>query len=121
MRILAIDSSSMVATVAVVTDGVLTAEYTINYKKTHSQTLLPMIDEIKKNIDLDMNTVDVIAIAGGPGSYTGLRIGSATAKGFGLALNIPIINIPTMDAFIFCYLPYYGCKKRTGLHRNLQV
>ena len=74
MRILAIDSSSMVATVAVVTDGVLTAEYTINYKKTHSQTLLPMIDEIKKNIDLDMNTVDAIAIAGGPGSYTGLRI-----------------------------------------------
>ena len=101
MRILAIDSSSMVATVAVVTDGVLTAEYTINYKKTHSQTLLPMIDEIKKNIDLDMNTVDVIAIAGGPGSYTGLRIGSATAKGFGLALNIPIINIPTMDALAY--------------------
>ena len=65
MRILAIDSSSMVATVAVVTDGVLTAEYTINHKKTHSQTLLPMIDEIKKNIDLDMNTVDAIAIAGG--------------------------------------------------------
>lgn len=64
MRILAIDSSSMVATVAVVTDGVLTAEYTINHKKTHSQTLLPMIDEIKKNIDLDMNTVDAIAIAG---------------------------------------------------------
>ncbi len=87
-----------------------------------------MIDEIKKNIDLDMNTVDAIAIAGGPGSYTGLRIGSATAKGFGLALNIPIINIPTMDALAynlfsssFCYLPYYGCKKRTGLHRNLQV
>ena len=53
MRILAIDSSSMVATVAVVTDSVLTAEYIINHKKTHSQTLLPMIDEIKKNIDLD--------------------------------------------------------------------
>ena len=101
MRILAIDSSSIVATVAVVTDGVLTAEYTINHKKTHSQTLLPMIDEIKKNIDLDMNTVDAIAIAGGPGSYTGLRIGSATAKGFGLALNIPIINIPTMDALAY--------------------
>ena len=93
MRILAIDSSSMVATVAVVTDGVLTAEYTINHKKTHSQTLLPMIDEIKKNIDLDMNTVDAIAIAGGPGSYTGLRIGSATAKGFGLALNLSLIHI----------------------------
>lgn len=101
MRILAIDSSSMVATVAVVTDGVLTAEYTINHKKTHSQTLLPMIDEIKKTIELDMSTVDAIAISGGPGSYTGLRIGSATAKGMGLALNIPIINVPTMDALAY--------------------
>ncbi len=101
MRILAIDSSSMVATVAVVTDGVLTAEYTINHKKTHSQTLLPMIDEIKRTIELDMSTVDAIAISGGPGSYTGLRIGSATAKGMGLALNIPIVNVPTMDALAY--------------------
>lgn len=101
MRILAIDSSSMVATIAVVTDDVLTAEYTINFKKTHSQTLLPMIDEISKMIELDMETIDAIAIAGGPGSYTGLRIGSATAKGFGLALNKPIINVPTMDALAY--------------------
>ena len=82
MKILAIDSSSMVATVAVVTDEILNAEYTINHKKTHSQTLLPMIDEIKKTIDLDMETLDAIAVSKGPGSYTGLRIGSATAKGF---------------------------------------
>lgn len=101
MRILAIDSSSMVATIAIVTDDVLTAEYTLNFKRTHSQTLLPMIDEIKRNIELDMNTVDVIAIAGGPGSYTGLRIGSATAKGIGLALNKPIINVPTIDALAY--------------------
>ena len=101
MRILAIDSSSLVATVAVVTDDVLTAEYTINFKKTHSQTLLPMIDEVSRMIELDMETVDAIAIAGGPGSYTGLRIGSATAKGFGLALNKPIINVPTMDALAY--------------------
>ena len=80
MRILAIDSSAMVATVAVTTDGVLNAEYTINHKKTHSQTLLPMIDEMCKTIELDMKTVDAIAISGGPGSYTGLRIGSATEQ-----------------------------------------
>lgn len=101
MRIIAIDSSSMVATVAVTTDGILNAEYTINHKKTHSQTLLPMIDEICKMTELDISTVDAIAISGGPGSYTGLRIGSATAKGFGLALNKPIINIPTMDALAY--------------------
>lgn len=101
MRILAIDSSSMVATVAVTTDGILNAEYTINHKKTHSQTLLPMIDEICKTIELDMDSIDAIAISGGPGSYTGLRIGSATAKGFGLALDKPIINVPTMDALAY--------------------
>ena len=101
MRILAIDSSSMVATVAVTTDGILNAEYTINHKKTHSQTLLPMIDEICKTIELDMESIDAVAISGGPGSYTGLRIGSATAKGFGLALNKPIINVPTMDALAY--------------------
>ena len=101
MRILAIDSSSLVASVAVVTDDILTAEYTINFKKTHSQTLLPMIDEISKMIELDMETIDAIAITGGPGSFTGLRIGSATAKGFGLALNKPIINVPTIDAMAY--------------------
>lgn len=101
MRILAIDSSSLVASVAIVTDDVLTAEYTINHKITHSQTLLPMIDEISKMIELNMETVDAIAIAGGPGSFTGLRIGSATAKGFGLALNKPIINVPTIEAMAY--------------------
>lgn len=101
MRILAIDSSSMVATVAITTDGILNAEYTIDHKKTHSQTLLPMIAEIVKMIEIDMDSIDAVAITGGPGSYTGLRIGSATAKGIGLALNKPIINVPTMDALAY--------------------
>ncbi len=101
MKLLAIESSSMVATVAVVTDDVLNAEYTINHKKTHSQTLLPMIDEICKMIELDKESLDAVAISGGPGSYTGLRIGSATAKGIGLALDIPIISVPTMDAMAY--------------------
>ena len=101
MRILEIDSSSMVATVAITTDGILNAEYTINHKKTHSQTLLPMIAEIVKMIEIDMDSIDAVAITGGPGSYTGLRIGSATAKGIGLALNKPIINVPTMDALAY--------------------
>jgi len=101
MKILAIDSSSLVATVAIVTDDILTAEYTINYKKTHSQTLLPMIDQMAKLIDLDLNEIDAIAVSGGPGSFTGLRIGSATAKGLGLALEKPIINVPTIDAMAY--------------------
>lgn len=97
MKILALDSSGLVASVAVVEDDNLLGEYTVNYKKTHSQTLLPMLDEVAKMIELDMETVDAIAVSAGPGSFTGLRIGSATAKGLGLALNKPLIHIPTVD------------------------
>ncbi len=68
------------------------AEYTVNYKKTHSQTLLPMLDEIVKMTELDLKTIDAIAVAKGPGSFTGLRIGSATAKGLGLALDKPLVR-----------------------------
>ena len=107
MRILGIESSSLVASVAIVTDDVVTAEYTVNLKKTHSQTLLPMIDEMVKMVEADLNTIDAIAVAGGPGSFTGLRIGSATAKGLGLALGKPLIHIPTADAMAYSI---YGCE-----------
>ena len=106
MRVLAIDSSGLTATVAVVEDEQTIAEYTVNYKKTHSQTLLPMIDEVKKMIDLDLSSIDAIAVSGGPGSFTGLRIGSATAKGLGLALGKPLIHVPTVDALAY---NVYGC------------
>lgn len=101
MKILGIESASLVASVALVTDGVLTAEYTVNFKKTHSQTLLPMLDEVGKMLELDLATVDAIAVSGGPGSYTGLRIGSATAKGLGLALDKPLVHVPTLDAMAY--------------------
>ena len=101
MRILALDSSGLVASVAVVEDDQLIAEYTVNYKKTHSQTLLPMLDEIVKMTELDLVTIDAIAVSGGPGSFTGLRIGSATAKGLGLALKKPLIHIPTLEGLAY--------------------
>lgn len=101
MKILGLDSSGLVASVAIVSDDNLCGEYTVNYKKTHSQTLLPMLNEVAGMIELDMSTIDAIAVAGGPGSFTGLRIGSATAKGFGLALGKPIINVPTVDALAY--------------------
>ena len=87
MKILGLDSSGIVASVAVVEDDILVAEYTVNYKKTHSQTLLPMLDEIAKMTELDLNTIDAIAVAAGPGSFTGLRIGSATARDLDLHLR----------------------------------
>ncbi len=105
MRILALDSSGLVASVALVdsteSGEELVAEYTVNYKKTHSQTLLPMLDEVARMIELDLQTVDAIAVAGGPGSFTGLRIGAATAKGLGLALKKPLIHVPTIAGLAY--------------------
>ena len=101
MKILAIDSSGLVASVAILIDDCLAAEYTTNFKKTHSQTLLPMLDEIVKMTGLELKEIDAIAVAAGPGSFTGLRIGSATAKGLGLALDKPILEVPTLDALAY--------------------
>lgn len=104
MKILAIDSSGLIASAALATEDAVLAEYTTNYKKTHSQTLLPMIDEIVKMTETELITLDAIAVTAGPGSFTGLRIGSATAKGLGQALNKPLIAVPTTEALAwnFC-------------------
>lgn len=107
MKILALDSSGLVASVAIVSDDDLIGEYTVNYKKTHSQTLLPMLDEVAKMVELDLSTIDVIAVSAGPGSFTGLRIGSATAKGLALALNKEIVSVPTVDALAY---NMWGCR-----------
>lgn len=105
MKILALDSSGLVASVALVEDDNMLGEYTVNYKKTHSQTLLPMLDEVAKMIDLDLNSIDAIAVAAGPGSFTGLRIGSSTAKGMALALKKPILSIPTLEGLAYRLTP----------------
>lgn len=98
MKICAVDSSGLVASVAVLEDDILIAEYSIQHKITHSQTLMPMIDAVAKMIDLDFSTIDALALAAGPGSFTGLRIGSATIKGLGLATDKPVISVPTLEA-----------------------
>lgn len=108
MKILSIDSSGLVASVAVIEDDQIISDYSINYKKTHSQTLVPMLDEIKKMTELDLSTIDAIAIAKGPGSFTGLRIGSATAKGLGLALDKPLIPVGTLEGLAMNMWGYDG-------------
>lgn len=95
MKLLAIESSGLVASAAIVTEDALLAEYTVNFKKTHSQTLLPMVEEIVSMLGVELSELDAIAVSAGPGSFTGLRIGSATAKGLGLALKKPVIPVPT--------------------------
>ena len=108
-KILGIESSSLVASVAILDGDTITAEYTVNHKKTHSQTLLPMLDEIVRMTEQNLEDLDAIAVSGGPGSFTGLRIGSATAKGLGLALEKPLIHVPTLDAMAY---NLYGCGER---------
>ncbi len=127
VKILAIESSGLVASVAIATETTLLAEYTVNFKKTHSQTLLPMVEEIVSMLGIDLKELDAIAVAEGPGSFTGLRIGCATAKGLGLALNKPIIPVPTTQGIaanvygtegILC--PLMDAKRNqvyTGLYR----
>lgn len=128
MNILAIEASSLVASVAILSDDIMIAEYTMNYKKTHSQTLLPMIDEICKMTDFDIKDIDAIAVSAGPGSFTGLRIGSATAKGLGLALDKPLIHVPTVEAMAYniydtnkLICPIMDARRNqvyTGIYRN---
>lgn len=101
MKILGIEASGQVASVAIINDDTVLGEYTINHKKTHSETMLPMIDEVVRMTETNLEEIDAIAVSKGPGSFTGLRIGSATAKGLGLALNKPIISVPTVDAMAF--------------------
>lgn len=101
MKILAIDTSGQVASAALMEDEKLVAEYTIHYKMTHSQTIMPMISEMLELTEQTMDEIDYIACAAGPGSFTGLRIGAATAKGLAFARSIPIVSVPTLDALAY--------------------
>lgn len=98
MKILALDTSSVVATVAVLEDEKLVGEYTLNHKLTHSQKLIPMIEELMKSCELKPKDIDIFVVSLGPGSFTGLRIGAATIKAMAQALGKPVVGIPTLEA-----------------------
>ena len=97
MKILGIDTSTMSANVAVLEDDKLICEYTINTKKTHSQKLMPMIENMLKLSEIEIKEIDAIAICVGPGSFTGLRIGMATAKAMAHVNNIPLIGVDSLE------------------------
>lgn len=101
MKILGIDSSGLVASAAILSDDTLVAEFTVNNKQTHSQTLLPMIDQVVRMAEISLQELDAIAVAAGPGSFTGLRIGASTAKGLGLALKKPLVAVPTLEGLAY--------------------
>lgn len=101
MPILAIDTSTLVSSVAVATPSSLIAELTLKVRKTHSERLMSHIESILKMAELDVKELKAIAVSLGPGSFTGLRIGISTAKALAYALGVPIIGVPTLTALAF--------------------
>ncbi len=97
MYILAIDSATPVAGLALIKDNTLIREEFINFKKTHSETLMPMVDQILRDCEIGVPDLNAIAVTIGPGSFTGLRIGLAAAKGLSLASSKPLVGISTLD------------------------
>ncbi len=101
MRVLGIETSTDMGGVALVEDGVLRAEWTWNLPRGHSVRLIPAVEAVLKGLDWRVEDLDGVAVGVGPGSFTGLRIGLATAKGFALALGKPIVGIPSLDAMVY--------------------
>lgn len=101
MKVLGIDTSGQTASAAIIDGDKLVGEFTQNDKLTHSQTILPMIAELCEKTNTKLQDIDVVACAAGPGSFTGLRIGGATAKGLCLGIEKPIVAVPTLDALAY--------------------
>ena len=97
MKVLGIDTSSNATSIAVIEDNKLICEYTVNTKTTHSQKLMPMIENMLSMSGINIKEIDAIAICIGPGSFTGLRIGMATAKAISHVNNLPIIGVNSLE------------------------
>lgn len=108
MIVLSIDSSSKVATVAVLKDDMLLAEYVLNDKREHSVLLMPMIEDILKANDLTIDDIDGYVVSKGPGSFTGLRIGMATIKGLSFGSNKPYVSLSSLDGLAYSVSSFKG-------------
>ncbi|HZJ83667.1 MAG TPA: tRNA (adenosine(37)-N6)-threonylcarbamoyltransferase complex dimerization subunit type 1 TsaB [Clostridia bacterium] len=101
MKVLAIESSGMVAAVAIASEEKLIGEFLLDHRKTHSQQLMPLIEQLLNNLDMELGDMDLLAVSEGPGSFTGLRIGISTVKGLAQALNKEVIGIPSLDGLAY--------------------
>ncbi len=108
MKILALDSSALIASVALCEDGRLLSEYTLNNKNTHSETLLPMIESMLSHFSLTPADIDVFAASAGPGSFTGVRIGAATLKGLAFGADKPCVEVSTLEALAYNAICFEG-------------
>lgn len=107
MKTLALDTSTMMATCAVLDDKYVLGEFSLNQDMSHSENLIPMVKEILDNLKLEPKDIDLYGVATGPGSFTGLRIGVATIKAFAHVFNKPIIGVSTLEALAY-NLTYNG-------------
>ena len=101
MKILSIDSSALVASVALCEDDSVLAEYTINNGNTHSETLLPMVESVLGFFSLKATDIELFAVSAGPGSFTGVRIGAATLKGLAFGSDKPCVEVSTLEAIAY--------------------
>lgn len=111
MKILAIDTSTMLGGIAIMDESLLIAESRLNVKSTHSERLMTEIEHCLKQSGIKISDIDVFAVATGPGSFTGLRIGLSTVKGFSYATGKQIVSVPTLEALAwnFPYSRYPVC------------
>jgi tRNA threonylcarbamoyladenosine biosynthesis protein TsaB len=101
MNILALDTSGATASVAVVEDGYLIGEISLRHGKTHSQKVIPMIEALLDMLDVKKQDIHLLAVANGPGSFTGVRIGVVTIKAMAYALNVPIVEVSSLMSLAY--------------------
>lgn len=102
MIILALDTSALAASAAVMKDGKIISENYLNTGLNHSETVMLLVDGALKNAGLSVDDVDILAVAAGPGSFTGIRIGVSAVKGLAFAKNKPCMPVSTLEALAYC-------------------
>ena len=108
MKILAIDTSGPNCSVSILENNSVLGDFTIHNEITHSQNLVPMIEQVQRFTNLDLNDIDIFACSIGPGSFTGLRIGLATIKGFAISLQKKVIGVPTLLSLAYNVSQFNG-------------
>ena len=108
MKILALDSTAVAASVALCEDGELLGEYTVRNGNTHSQTLLPMVESLLSFFEITTDDIDLFATSAGPGSFTGVRIGAATVKGLAFGTKKPCLGVSTLEALAYNLIGHDG-------------
>lgn len=117
-RILAIETTTNTCSVAVYMDGRVQIEHSLRKPRAHAEQLVPMIQRVLTYAQLPVQSLDAIAVSGGPGSYTGLRIGVSTAKGLAFAYAIKMVSVPSLSAMAYSSLPFVGEKESILVSRN---